>query len=94
MRDVHASVHRPDRELRAFAKVRLAPGERARVQLELPPRAFAFFDTAVGDWYVEPGDFELLVGASSEDIRLTAALPVAPSATSPPRRSVGGEKKC
>ena len=104
-----SSVHRPDRELKAFAKVALAAGASATVSLTLDYRAFAFYDTVAADWYaepagfelharmhaymrmhtctcihahahtrartcirryVEPGAFELLMGASSDDIRL------------------------
>ena len=69
VRDVEASVARPVQELKAFAKVTLDPGQSEDVVLELGPRSFAFWDVAARDWLVEPGDFELLVGTSSRDIR-------------------------
>ncbi len=68
VRDVEASVPRPAKELKAFAKVRLDPGERTGVELDLDRRSFAFWDVGVGDWVVESGAFELLVGTSSTDI--------------------------
>ena len=74
--DVESSVYRPEQELRAFAKVRLAPGETRQVDLTLGDDAFAVYDAAAGAWVVEAGDFEIRVGASSRDIRLTATLPV------------------
>ena len=77
VRDVDATVFRPDKELKGFAKVELQPGEETEVTLTLDRRAFAFYDVPSRDWVVEAGDFEILVGASSRDIRLTALLPLA-----------------
>jgi beta-glucosidase len=74
VRDVESTVFRPDKELKAFAKVALQPGEARQVTFDLGRRAFAYYDTVLGDWHVEPGDFELLVGASSRDIRLRATV--------------------
>ena len=74
VRDVEASVSRPERELKQFAKVGLEPGETRTVRLELSRRAFAFWDVIRHDWLVEPGTFELAVGSSSRDIRSTARL--------------------
>lgn len=76
VRDVESCVHRPDRELRAFAKVHLEPGATERVRLELGHRGFAFWDTELGGWTVEPGVFELLVGTSSRDHVGQAAVTV------------------
>ena len=76
VRDVEASVYRPDRELKGFKKVQLAEGATQEVCFCLGPRAFAFYDTARRDWYTEPGEFEILVGSSSEAIHQTAALHV------------------
>jgi beta-glucosidase len=67
--DLEASVARPVKELKAFAKVHLDAGETASVRLDLDARSFAFWDETTSDWIVEPGDFELLIGASSRDIR-------------------------
>ncbi len=76
VRDVRSSMARPDRELKAFAKLELAPGKAETVVLELPPRALAFYDRSAKEWRVEAGGFDVLVGASCEDIRLMARLTV------------------
>jgi beta-glucosidase len=72
--DESSSVPRPAKELKAFAKVRLAPGETARVKLDLKDRDFAFYSVDARHWLVEPGAFTLMVGASAADIRLTAQV--------------------
>ncbi|MGE5528151.1 MAG: glycoside hydrolase family 3 C-terminal domain-containing protein [Patescibacteria group bacterium] len=69
IRDVESSLPRPPKELKAFAKVSLAPGEEKKVEFTLERRAFAFYDPVAKDWVVEPGEFEILVGSSSRDIR-------------------------
>ncbi|HXM95857.1 MAG TPA: glycoside hydrolase family 3 C-terminal domain-containing protein [Candidatus Dormibacteraeota bacterium] len=68
--DSHASVPRPVKELKAFAKVNLRPGETKRVTTSLDRRAFSFFDIEKGDWKAEPGKFSILVGSSSAKIEL------------------------
>ena len=68
--DSHASVPRPVKELKAFAKVNLKPGETKRVTLTLDRRAFSFYDVKTKDWIAEPGDFTILVGSSSDNIQL------------------------
>ena len=73
---VESGVHRPEQELRAFAKVALAPGETRRVTLTLDDAAFAIYDAGAGKWVVEAGEFEIRVGASSRDIRLRTKLKV------------------
>ncbi|NVH72106.1 beta-glucosidase [Paraburkholderia sp. JPY432] len=80
VRDRHASVARPVRELKAFARVPLAAGASARVRVKLPVDMLNFTD-ARGERIVEPGDFDLLVGSSSRDIHLSGAVAVAGSAT-------------
>jgi beta-glucosidase len=72
--DPTASVFRPERELRAFAQVDLAPGESAPVTLTLESRAFSFWHDTAGRWVVEGGDFTVRAGSSSRDIRLETAL--------------------
>ncbi len=74
VRDVEASVFRPDKELKGFLKVGLAPGEQRRVRFELDQRSFAFYDANPGGWRAEPGAFEVLLGASSRDIRLSGVV--------------------
>ena len=68
--DGHAPVPRPAKELKAFTKVRLAPGETTRVQLALDRRAFAYFDDQEKTWNVAPGTFEILAASSSQQIEL------------------------
>jgi beta-glucosidase len=68
--DSHASVPRPVKELKGFAKVNLKPGESKRVTLTLDRRAFSFYDVKKKDWSAEPGDFTILVGGSSDNIQL------------------------
>lgn len=70
LRDEEAKVIRPLQELKAFTKVALEPNETKTVTLSLDRQALAFWDTAVHDWVVESGVFDLYVGASSRDIRL------------------------
>lgn len=70
VRDGHAPVPRPLKELKAFAKVRLAAGETKRVQLALDRRAFSYYDDKELRWTVAPGTFEILVGSSSQQIEL------------------------
>ena len=70
VRDVESRWLRPEQELKAFAKVSLEPGETRNVEFQLDERAFAAFDPEQSTWVVEPGEFEIRVGASSRDIRL------------------------
>lgn len=78
-----SSVIRPEQELRAFDKVELQPGETKTVAFTLEKRAFAYWDTRIHDWYAETGNYEIRIGASSRDIRLTGAVHVSPSAAIP-----------
>lgn len=68
--DKKSSIVRPYKELKGFAKVHLEPGETKTVTIALDIRAFSFFHPGYGQWVAEAGEFTLLVGASSEDIRL------------------------
>ncbi|MET8979476.1 glycoside hydrolase family 3 C-terminal domain-containing protein [Streptomyces sp. NPDC004539] len=83
--DPSSSVDRPPRELKGFAKVRLEPGERRVVRLELDARAFAFWGPR--GWTVEPGRFDIAVGTSSRNLPLeatvTLAVPRLPVALTP-----------
>ncbi len=74
VRDVGSTTFRPAKELRGFVKVALRPGEESDVVIELSQRDFAYFNTDIQDWHVESGTFEILVGASSRDIRLNASV--------------------
>jgi len=66
--DVEASVPRPKKELKAFRKIFLQPGEKQTVQFTLGKEAFAFYDAAKKEWVVEPGEFVLHVGTSAKEI--------------------------
>jgi beta-glucosidase len=70
VRDVEASLDRPEKELKGFRRLMLQPGETQTVAFELDESALSFFDPSRKDWVAEPGAFEVLVGASSRDIRL------------------------
>lgn len=74
VRDREARLTRPDKELKAFAKVALQPGERKTVTLALTRESFAYFDDAAHKWTAEAGLFDVLVGASSRDIRAAAEV--------------------
>ncbi|GBF74802.1 glycosyl hydrolase [Paenibacillus sp. 598K] len=76
VRDTESSVIRPAKELKGFAKLELQPGEEREAAFTLDKRAFAFYDAELADWRVESGTFELLCGASSQDIRLRLTLTV------------------
>ena len=66
-------LHRPEQELKGFSRVELAPGEGKRVSFPLDSRSFAVWD---GSWKTPGGTYEIRVGASSRDIRLTGSLEV------------------
>jgi len=68
--DVKASIDRPEKELKGFAKVSLKAGESKTVSITLDKRAFSFYDVKTRLWIAEPGEYKILVGASSKDIRL------------------------
>ncbi len=74
IRDVESSLERPVRELKGFRKVDLQPGEKKTVEFTLDDSSLAFYDPAKKQWIVEPGEFEIQVGSSSRDIRLTATM--------------------
>lgn len=68
VKDKKSSVVRPEKELKAFAKVKLLPGESKDVVLTVDRASLAFYNTADKMWTVEPGKFELLIGNSSDNI--------------------------
>ena len=76
VRDKKSTVFRPNMELKGFEKIGLRAGEQQTVSIVLDKRAFSFYDTGSNDWVVETGDFEILIGASSEDIRLRTDVTV------------------
>ncbi len=79
VKDVKSTIFRPEKELKGFKKVYLEPGEEKEVTVELDKRSFAFYNTKIHDWYVESGDFEIMVGASVSDIRLKEKVTVTTS---------------
>ncbi len=76
VKDVESTAFRPEKELRAFKKVFLKAGEEQTVEITLSKRAFAYYNVNISDWHVESGEFEILVGASSRDIRLNGKVRV------------------
>jgi len=74
VRDINSSLDRPLKELKAFQKISLLPGESKMVNLSLDKSSFSFFDDRINKWIIEPGDFEILIGSSSKDIRLKQTL--------------------
>jgi len=77
VRDMASSLPRPVKELKRFAKISLQPGESQTVRFELDSRALSFYDPERKAWVAEPGDFEVLIGSSSRDIRAVAAFKLA-----------------
>ncbi|BAX79651.1 beta-glucosidase family protein [Labilibaculum antarcticum] len=76
VRDVESSVARPLKELKDFQKVQLAAGDKQTLYFTLTNRDFAFWDAESEDWKVEPGQFEILVGAASNNILARAQLEI------------------
>jgi beta-glucosidase len=71
-----AKVERPIKELKGFEKVRLNPGETKHISLSLDHRALAYWDTKSNDWRVDPGEFKVYVGDSSENTPLSTSFDV------------------
>jgi beta-glucosidase len=69
VRDVESSLVRPEMELKGFKKVNLKPGGSERVSFTLTRKSLCFYDPSSRQWIAEPGEFEVLVGSSSRDIR-------------------------
>ncbi len=82
VREIHPRVLRPEKELKAFAKVELQPGERAKIKFVLGARDFAFFDVESHEWVVQPGAFEISAGGSSRDLPLQKVVTVGGMVTS------------
>jgi beta-glucosidase len=76
--DGHSSVDLPVQELKGFSRVELAPGESKEVHFTLDRGAMSFYSTAKKDWVAEPGQFDVLVGSSSRDIRLKGTFTLQP----------------
>ncbi len=72
--DHKSRLVRPPKELKGFAKVELQPGETKTVTVSLDFRAFAYYHPAYRQWITEDGEFDILIGASSADIRCTQTV--------------------
>ncbi|MBW8348815.1 glycoside hydrolase family 3 C-terminal domain-containing protein [Bacillus sp. IITD106] len=68
VRDKGDKVIRPEKELKGFAKVELQPGEEKTVTITLDKRSFAYYNVDLKDWHVQSGEFDILVGGSSDHI--------------------------
>ena len=77
----NSELFRPAKELKGFARVTLAPGEKQRITIMLDDKAFRFWNVKANRWEIEGGEYELLVGASVEDIRLCEKITVHGTAT-------------
>ena len=84
----NSELFRPVRELKGFARVTLAPGEKQRITITLDDKAFRFWNVKANRWEIEGGEYELLVGASVEDIRLCEKISVHGTATVHPYEDV------
>ena len=84
----NSELFRPARELKGFARVTLAPGEKQRITITLDDKAFRFRNVKSSRWEIEGGEYELLVGASVEDIRLCEKITVHGTATVHPYEDV------
>lgn len=83
--DIESTELRPVKELKGFEKIALEPGETGTVEFVLDRRAFAYYEPRIKDWYVESGDFEILIGKSSRDIVLRETVTVNSSRKLPVR---------
>jgi len=72
--DTESTLQRPVKELKAFDKIELAPGESKQVSFVLSVRDFSYYSKQYDRWLAESGEFEILVGSSSRDIRLNGSL--------------------
>ena len=72
--DHKSNLARPPKELKGFAKIELQPGETKTVTIHLDCRAFAYYHPAYQQWITEGGEFDILIGASSADIRCTKTV--------------------
>ena len=84
----NSELFRPAKELKGFARVTLAPGEKQRITIMLDDKAFRFWNVKANRWEIEGGEYELLVGASVEDIRLCEKISVHGTATVHPYEDV------
>ncbi|MCF8222213.1 MAG: glycoside hydrolase family 3 C-terminal domain-containing protein [Bacteroidales bacterium] len=76
IRDERSSLPRPYKELKAFEKVKLAPGQTKKVELNIPVSELAFYDPARNGWYAEEGTYQIFVSFSAGDIRKALKITV------------------
>jgi len=81
--DQKSGLIRPPKELKGFAKIELQPGETKTVTIALDFRSFAYYNPAYKGWITEDGDFDILIGASSADIRFTETVTLESSLSLP-----------
>lgn len=81
--DLTGAARRPLRELKGYEKVSLKPGETKIVSFVLDYRSFAWYHTGIKDWYAASGDYEILIGASSRDMRLSEKVHLTTQKTLP-----------
>lgn len=74
VKDVLSRVVRPEKELKGFDKINLKPGESKKVTIKLNSRSFAYYNTELKNWHVENGEFIIMIGSSSRDIRLKQSI--------------------
>ena len=74
--DPNPIVFKATKELKGFEKTFIKKGESVRVTHTLDYRSFAFYNTLINDWYAQNGEYEILIGASSRDIKLTGKIDV------------------
>jgi beta-glucosidase len=77
--DTHSKVPRPAKELKGFARIDLKPGETKTSTVTLDRRSFSYYDVAAKQWRADPGEFNVLVGRSSQDIELRGSLTLSES---------------
>lgn len=76
VKDVLSMVSRPKKELKGFSKDLIKAGETKNVKVKLDSNAFAYYNLSMDSWFVENGAFEIMVGASSQDIRLSEKIKI------------------
>ncbi len=76
VKDIESTIFKAPKELKGFEKIELQPGEEKTVTFNLSKRDFAHYSVEINDWIVESGEFDICVGASSADIRLSKVVNV------------------
>ena len=74
IQDIYSTCERPIKELKGFSKDEIQPNEMVIVKIRLDKHSFAIYSAALGDYYVENGKYRILIGSSSQDIRLSAEI--------------------